>query len=85
VTSATPRPRSIAHVTQRYAMRSPSIRRASGVNTTPRASAGRSLRAASSAARRRTVSSSFVRGTTSSTRFHSTARLPFTPSSSVQK
>ena len=52
---------------------------------TPRASRGRSVFAASSRARWVTVSASRERGTTSSTRLHSTARLPLTPSSVVQK
>src|SRR4051794_11929263 len=40
--------------------------------------------AASSRARCATVSANLLRGTTASTRPHSTARLPFTPSASVE-
>ena len=50
----------------------------------PFAPAGRSDLAANSLARAATVSSSLEFGTTSSTSFHSTARLPLTPSSVVQ-
>ena len=61
------------------------IRRASGVSSMPVASAGRSERSARACARLATASPSLERGTISSTSFHSSARLPRTPSVKVQK
>src|SRR6267378_3157658 len=55
----------------------------SSLTPAPRATPG--ALAARSRARWATVSANLLRGTTASTRPHSTARLPFTPSASVEK
>ena len=67
-----------------YSMAFSERSRRSGMRLIPLASLGRCDRAANSFARSLTACSSFEPETTSSTRRHSTARLPFTPSSVVQ-
>jgi len=56
-----------------------------GPSGIPRSAFGRSLLAASALARSATTCSNLLLGTAWSTRRHSTARLPFTPSATVEK